>query len=64
MPKEFICEVCEKPIEGNDIDERHDMHREGCQNKDGDHENGCDCDMPVHAECCLDCAAGENLHEV
>jgi hypothetical protein len=46
---ERICFVCNKPIVGKDLDDRHECHAPGCR------RNNCECDYPAHAKCCPNC---------
>lgn len=44
----IICCICNKPIEGDDLDDRFWLHAKGCKFS----ETGeCDCDLECHAEC-------------
>ena len=57
---ELICAACGKPIEGDDLDDRHWGHEKNCPNHGGKDsidkvEYWCDCDLDYHAECCPDC---------
>lgn len=46
------CEVCSKGFTEEEWYDKHDMHNKGC----GFGPNGfCDCDRPVHEQCCPLC---------
>jgi len=47
MANPIICCICDKPIEGDDLDDRFWLHESGC---DFD-QAGCGCDLECHAEC-------------
>lgn len=47
-PDAIVCCICNKPIEGDDLDDRFWLHEIGCKFS----ETGeCDCDLECHAEC-------------
>jgi len=49
MPHEpIICCICDKPIEGDDLDDRFWLHEKGCQ---FGHTGLCECDLECHAAC-------------
>lgn len=47
-PDAIICCICDKPIEGDDLDNRFWLHEKGCQ---FGHTGLCECDLECHAEC-------------
>ena len=50
MPHEpIICCICNKPIEGDDLDRRFWLHKKDCKFSDG--VDMCDCDLECHDEC-------------
>lgn len=57
---EIICAICDKPITGEDYDNRHLLHEKWCESYHEDDDGEpleCDCTFiqECHAECCPDC---------
>lgn len=48
ITNEITCCICNKPIEGDDLDGRFWLHEKGCQFVQ---TGGCRCDLECHAEC-------------
>ena len=49
---EEVCFICNQEFTETSWQDRHESHEPNC----GYHETGtCECDMPSHAKCCLDC---------
>jgi transcriptional regulator with XRE-family HTH domain len=51
----IICAACGEPITGDDLDNRHDGHEEGCPNRDEPDSAYCECGLDYHEKCCPDC---------
>ena len=51
-PDAIICCICDKPIE--DLDNRHWLHRIGCNGGE------CDCDYECCADCCPVCSGNNH----
>jgi len=51
----LICDACGLPIVGDDYDNRHWGHEDGCPNKKKPDSVDCCCDLEYHADCCPDC---------
>ena len=47
-PEPTICCICDKPIEGDDMQDRYWLHEIGC---DFYESGSCDCDLECHADC-------------
>ncbi len=47
-PEDIICCICDKPIEGDDMEGRYWLHELGC---DFYESGSCDCDLECHADC-------------
>ena len=47
-PEAIICCICDKPIEGDDMQDRYWLHEIGC---DFYETGSCDCDLECHADC-------------
>lgn len=59
----LLCDVCGLPIEGADVDDRHEYHDDGCPNqrwertKDAEQvQVDCECNNVAHPHCCPACA--------
>lgn len=51
----IFCAVCNLPITGDDYNNRHWGHEEGCPNRRRPDSVDCSCDLEYHAACCPDC---------
>ena len=53
-----ICAACNEPIMGDELNNRHEGHEEGCPNHNEPDSVHCDCGLDYHEQCCPECNVG------